>query len=908
MAEIVGRDAELAALRTFVDGQEPDGASALVLEGEAGIGKSTLWLAAVEDARAHGLRVLASRPSERERGLAHVGLGDLFEPFVHEVLVDLPPPRRYALEVALLRENATDDPVSSRTVAVAVRDALQLLSDRQPTFVAVDDAQWLDPASSHALGFALRRLDSSAVTVLLARRPIEEARLSELERALDADRVRRVLVGPLSVGALHRFLRDRLGTAFPRQTLLRIHERSGGNPFFALELARLLPADVDPLRLLPVPETLDDLVRARLEALPVRTRKALAVAAAVGTPSESLLEQAGVSADALEPALKARVIERDENVIRFTHPLLSSVLYGDLGPERRRIHARIAELADDPIVRARHLALGTDTPDADVARVLDDAAALAEERGAAAVTSELAEQALRLTPPGLHDERHMRSLAAARANLAAGEWTRARSIAADLLAEVDQGALRAETLLLLAEFEHDDLAVPVLEEALMHAASDERLRMRIAIRLAGAQRFRNGFDGALRAMRAALDLADQVGDDALRFQALVNINTLGGLVGDAEATSAAARARELAAATGDERMLREAKLLNSGVFMPYGDMVAERANIEGAYREWQDRDELFAAHVLWELSWIELWTGRWTSASEYAERSHEINLQYGVERNQDYIPIAWIAMHRGDLDRAQREAERALELCEEQIGFHPPLLRAVSGIIALWRGDAAAAVEPLSEADRQAHALGWRAAEARPWTPELIEALLQLDRGDEATSVLERWERDAVRTGNDFVLARVTGCRGLVAASRGAVTESVTLLTDAVAQHETLCETFGRARAQLSLGAVLRRVRQRRAAREAIEAALEGFEELGAATWVERAREELGRISGRTREGALTAAERRVAALVAEGRTNHEVATTLFLAERTVASHLTRIYAKLGVRSRTELASKVQTF
>jgi DNA-binding CsgD family transcriptional regulator len=232
----------------------------------------------------------------------------------------------------------------------------------------------------------------------------------------------------------------------------------------------------------------------------------------------------------------------------------------------------------------------------------------------------------------------------------------------------------------------------------------------------------------------------------------------------------------------------------------------------------------------------------------------------------------------------------------------------VPGVAALWRGDAAAAVERLSGADRQAHALAWRAANARPWTPELVEALLQLDRLDEAASVLERWERDAVRAGNDYVLAHVTRCRGLVAASRGTVAEAVTLLEEAVARHEALGDTFGRARAQLALGTTLRRARQRRAARETIEAALDGFEALGAATWVERSREELGRISGRTRQDALTAAERRVAALVAEGRTNHEVATALFLADRTVASHLTRIYAKLGVRSRTELASKVQTF
>jgi DNA-binding CsgD family transcriptional regulator len=140
------------------------------------------------------------------------------------------------------------------------------------------------------------------------------------------------------------------------------------------------------------------------------------------------------------------------------------------------------------------------------------------------------------------------------------------------------------------------------------------------------------------------------------------------------------------------------------------------------------------------------------------------------------------------------------------------------------------------------------------------------------------------------------------------VDEAVSLLDEAIAQHDEVGDPFGEARAELALGIALRRARKKRAAREAIEAALAGFEDLGASTWAERARGELGRIGGRTREEGLTPAERRVAALVARGQTNQEVAAALFLGERTVASHLTRIYAKLGIRSRTELASKVQMF
>jgi DNA-binding CsgD family transcriptional regulator len=157
------------------------------------------------------------------------------------------------------------------------------------------------------------------------------------------------------------------------------------------------------------------------------------------------------------------------------------------------------------------------------------------------------------------------------------------------------------------------------------------------------------------------------------------------------------------------------------------------------------------------------------------------------------------------------------------------------------------------------------------------------------------------------VLAQVTRCRGLVAAAGGEIELAASLLRQAALEHEAVGDPYGRARAYLALGVVRRRAREKRGARDAIETALSGFGELGAATWVDVARKELGRIGGRTREDGLTAAERRVADLVAKGKTNREVAAALFLGERTVASHLTHIYAKLGVRSRTELARKLPT-
>jgi DNA-binding CsgD family transcriptional regulator len=899
--EIVGREEELGSLYAFI-GEAGGRLAALVLEGEAGIGKSTLWLAGLEDARTRGLRVLSSRPAAAERSLAHVGLGDLFADVLDDVLPALTAPRRRVLEVALLREEASGGPVDDRALAVTVHGVLQVLSEREPILIAVDDVQWLDPSSSNALAFALRRLDENQVLVLLARRLVDGARPSGLEQALSAECVRRLSVGPLSVGALHRFLRDRLGRPFARQTLLRIHERSGGNPFFALELGRVLDEDVDPLQPLPVPETLEELVRERINALPASTREALALAAALGTPSESLLERAGVEADALEPAAIAHVIERENGTIRFTHPLLSSVLYSDLGEERRSVHGRLARIVEDPLLRARHLALSRDTPDANVARVLDEAATLARDRGASAVGAELAEQALRLTPPDVHGERHRRALAAARAHQAAGEWTRARAIATDLLAEVEVSLVRAEALVLLAELESPDRAPALLEAALGEAASSPALQAIVHCRLAWARRYKGGSEHA----RAALELAEELDDDVLRARARAVQSILGWFAGAAGASDdLPARARAFPSAVGGDQLVREATLAVVNTLAPSSKRDEARALFEREHQEWRERDEPRSARALWGLAWVEFWAGRWTLAAAHAAHAHDISIQYGLEMPQDHLPIAVIAVHRGQLELAREHSERALELAGGQFPLHPPQHMAVLGLVALWSGDSSAAAEWLGAADQRAAAAGWGEPSVRWWTSDYSELLLELGRIADAVRALDVWERDAARVGRDWVLSHVTRCRGLVAAAQGNVEPAASLLEQAVAQHEVVGDPFGKARAQLALGVVRRRARQKRAAREAIGEALSGFEQLGAAIWVAKARAELGSIGGRTREEGLTAAEHRVAALVAEGRTNREVAAALSLGERTVAGHLTHIYAKLGVRSRTELARRL---
>jgi DNA-binding CsgD family transcriptional regulator len=902
VSEIVGREGELASLHAFVS-EAQGGPAALVLEGDAGIGKSTLWLAGVEHARAHGLRVLSSRPAEAERGLAHAGLGDLFDDVLDDVLPALSLPRRRALEVALLLEEASGDPVDRRALAVAVREVLQRLSDRAPILLAIDDVQWLDPSSSSTLAFALRRLDADRVFLLLARRLADGAQPSELEQALGRERLQRLRVGPLSVGAIHRFLRDRLGRPFARQTLLRIHEQSGGNPFFALELARVLDVDVDPLEPIPVSETLEELVRARIDGLPAATREALALASALGSPSETLLKRAGVKGDALDPAFAAHVIERENGTIRFTHPLLSSVLYRELGEERQSVHGRIAEIVEDPLLRAQHLALSRDTPNATVAGVLDDATQLAADRGASAVAAELAEQALRLTPVDGRDERHRRALVAARAHHAAGEWTRAQTIATDLLAETEIGPWRAEGLVLLADLESTDRSAAILEEALLEAASLPALQAVIHCRLAWATRFKNGSEH----IRAALELAEQLEDDVLRARARAVQAILGWFAGDAKTPQdLPALVHDFATAVGGEQLVQEATLAVVNTLAPSSTRDEARAFFEREHQEWREREEPRSARALWGLSWVEFWAGRWTIAAAHAASAHDISIQYGLEVPQDHLPIAVIAVHRGQLELAREHSERALRLAEEQFVIHPPQHLAILGLVALWSGHRSSAAEWFGKADRRAAELLWGEPSVRWWSADYAELLLELGRIDEAVRVVDVWEADGTRTGREWVLAHVTRCRGLVAAAQEAIDKAASLLQQAVAQHEEVGDPFGRARALLALGVVRRRKRQKRAARDAIGAALIGFEQLGAATWVEKAREELGSIGGRTRQEGLTAAERRVAALVAEGQTNREVAAALFLGERTVASHLTHIYAKLGVRSRTELSRRLQ--
>ena len=902
---IAGRDEELARAYAFLE-RSTSAPRALVLEGEAGIGKTTLWLAAAERARECGVRVLSSRPAEAERGLAFAGIGDLVEGVLDDVLALLTPPRRHALEVALLVEEATE-PVDPRALGLAVRGVLETRAAEGPLAVAIDDVQWLDRSSADALSFALRRLERPLV-VLLARRLAPEIDPSGLERALAPDAVERLEVGPLSVGAIQTLLRERLERVFTRPLLLRIHETSGGNPFYALELARALGSEVDPTQPLPVPESLEGLLHARIDALPEPARGALGLVSALGEADVRILRETGGGDAALEPALTAGVVEWSGSRIRFTHPLLASAVYRGLSVSaRRHIHRALAEAVPDPVERTRHLARSADGPAAGIAAAADEAAERAAARGALAASVELREHALRLTPPEALEDVHRRTIAAARAYFATADAVRARRLADDLLGRTPSGTLRADVLVLLSDLALGDRdAIALRREALREAEEDPARQARIQQWLGWGVRFSEGENAAERHARASLELAERLDDDALRAGGLAAVSVSRLHQAKPDALSLGERAYALACAIGDAELLMRITLSFSSSLLWINHLDRARALLEPLYLEWFERDEDVAAQIVWRLGLVEFAAGRLPLAAEHVRRAREIDLQHGElgDNAQAAWAVALVAAHRGELEAARELAEHGLALTERQPRLVAPL-EAALGLVALRNGDARRAVDHFSTAEDANRALGSLEPNVARWRADYVEALLELERIDEAVALVEPWEAEGMRLGRASVVAQATRCRGLIAAARGDVDQALALLERAALEHDEAGDPLGRARAVLALGIARRRARQKRGAREAIEQALAIFEECGAGGWAESARAELGRIGGRRREEGLTAAERRVAALVAEGRTNREVAAALYLGERTVETHLSHIYAKLGVRSRTELARRL---
>jgi tetratricopeptide (TPR) repeat protein len=533
-AVIIGREEELALLEQRLGSIVDGGSAVVILEGDAGIGKTMLFQSGLRAAHERGYCVLSCQPSAADVQLSYAALGDLLQRVEQHELAVLPPPQRHALEVALRLRDVASAPSDPRTIALAFLNVLRELSAASPLVIAIDDAQWIDTATAAVLEFAARRLDSERLLLLVAfRRESRHGPTLDLDEGRLDGRLARLTIGPLGIDELHQLVHQRVGRLLSRPELVRVHEASGGNPFYALELARVLPqAQVgrrsgEPL---PVPETLRQLVEARLAALPGSVRRVLEVAAALSEPTVELVAAASLGEDeistALEAAVDESVIELQGDQIRFAHPLLAASAYSRMAPPRRRsLHRRLAALAGDPESRARHLALGTDKPSESVAAAAEHAARHAATRGAPGAAAELCEQAILLTPRARTEARRTRELTLVRYHLASGDVERGRAILGTLRDELPRGPARAEVLLLLARVSiyERQTNLQLLEEARAEAAGDTKLLSLIHHALGDEWMGRGDGGRALADLRKALALADECGD---RSAVLTAITTL----------------------------------------------------------------------------------------------------------------------------------------------------------------------------------------------------------------------------------------------------------------------------------------------------------------------------------------------------------------------------------------------
>jgi DNA-binding NarL/FixJ family response regulator len=909
---IFGRDVELAAVQRFLEGV-PSWPSAFVIEGEPGIGKTTLWREGVRLAETRGLRVLQARPAESEERLSYAALADLIARPYDEVLSTLPRVQQHALGAALLREDPGED-ASARTTATGFVGVLNALVEKRGVLLAVDDVHWLDAASAQALAFALRRLPPK-LGVLLARRsePGSELPLG-LARALPEERVVRIALPPLSLGALYHLVRSRLGRSLPRPLLARLAATSGGNPFYALEVARALApdrADV-PTHPLPVPRSLEELVGTRVDGLSPPARQLTLAVAAASQPTVSVLA-ATLHADAdfgaaLLEAEEAGVLSSEGDRVRFAHPLLASVVYGSASAERRRqLHQRLTIVVSDPEERARHLALSTAEPDEDIAAELEAAAGTAARRGAQEAAAELFGASRRLTPPDREDELIGRTLGEAHARLATGDVAGARTLAGEATA-ASAPALRADAELLLGDLDWIAgswaAAIEHLENAVAAAPDDPALAARTYPKLVNYTVAHAPAEAMQRAERALAVLRPE------RFPAAVasvafDLYWATLLLGQGERPELLERWRDLEEQAGPDAPRTVIPLIHLHSTDQFEAARARHA-IEDAWYRVRGEDGWWAERMA-HLGFVEFRAGRWDLAERLVEDACTAIAQ--LERPGPWtMPFRLRSFVDAGRGRTERARGTLLPLVEdaERAGrtAWAALFLSTLAFVEFSHGDHAAADAAVTRMYGCMEAMGTRDLVPDRSEPLHVEALVALGHVDRARSALTRLEergRMFPRLWIDLTLPRA---RALVLAGQGDPNAGLAALEE-LDLRAAAALPFDLAWTLLVRGRLHRRAKQRRAAAEALREALEIFELLGAPSWIDRTRAELERVGLRRAPDELTATERRVAELAASGLTNREVASKAFMSPKTVQANLARVYRKLGISSRAELGGRM---
>ena len=606
----------------------------------------------------------------------------------------------------------------------------------------------------------------------------------------------------------------------------------------------------------------------------------------------------------LEKAIAAGVINVADERVGFSHPVLASSVYEDASPlERRRVHRLLAGVLEDPDQVARHLAHATNEPDEQIAAALTAAAAHVAARGAPATAVELAAHARRLTPSGDVAAAATRAVLAAGYVWSAGDGARSRFELERLIESAAPPTVRAQARQLLVKI-IDDLPTTVshLERAYDEASGNATLQASVRNLLSRQRMWAGDFDGAAADARAAADLAHAAGSReqlAVAFAREALVEATAGLPIHYDLLDAAL---EIESSLAEPVPVGESPTRIYGACALFDDdLETARRLTEAADRQAASRSESWRAVVLDTLAEIEIRQGDAPRALAHVQDAQEIGRYWGVGHAEAATLASGALVHAivGRIDDARRDALRAVEMMRPA-GYDiiVSLAERALGLAELSVGNAAGAHATLAPLVARARPTSAAAAAAA----DDIEALIELGRVEEAQTVLSNIDHTCSRPRAAVALAR---CRAIIAAANKRIDEAADLAAIAVALSEQLGEPLEAGRALLIQGVIERRRKKKGAARIALERAIAEFELTSAAIWVERARAELRRTGTKhTPRDELTPTEAQIAELASRGATNREIAEHMFISVKTVEANLSRIYAKLNVRSRTELAAR----
>jgi DNA-binding CsgD family transcriptional regulator len=908
---LFGREESLRVLSDVLDG----GGSA-VATGDPGLGKSSLLRVADQLAQRRGRRVLFVTPTQFDRGLPFAGLAELISQCPDGADRALPQPQRRGLAVALQRAEPDGPEVDSLAVPLAVRGLLMHLCEFEPVALIIDDLQWLDQASVGSLAFALRRisLGPDRLSVLIGTRP--DGAGTDLIRSLAEPR-HEFTLAPLEDWAIGQLLRNRLGQRWTPPMSAGVARASGGNPFVALMIANAMQTDAhtwgpsalpghDPV--FPVPPSLAELLRERLQRLPQQAREILLLVSAAGRLSVVQLQGAVEEVElrsALEAAADADVaIVGAESVVMFTHPLLASAIYDAASPaERRRAHRVLAQELDDAVERARHRSRTVTAPDESVALELEHAADISRGRGAPQLAGELWEAAALATPASASTAGSLgRWLSAVDAYIDAGDHVAAGAalVKGSALATVpDQQAQVLVRRIAMAD--QVSGVLPLAEEALRLAPSASEVRADILGWLGSAHRINGNGDDALRVIRMAVAAAAEVKRSDVQLTALNEQLAIEQHWGRGEPKETLRDIERLVESSPD--LPATSMAWTHGFFAPWNDETAE-GHVREAIRlaveagRYGDLAELYICLVL-----VLIRGSRVRDAQVALEESDRLGAWASSSLQQDMARVL-VKEYAGDLDEARIVAEGAVARSRQsgatywiagflaQVGFIETSARNWPGALTVLRELAGVFARS-----------GMVDLEQLLWAVDYADAALQVGATDDVEAAIAVLRRQGAASRPEATVA-AQRCQALLTAARGDVDTALSQLAEVIAQPRAECP-FEAARSHLALGQVYRRAGYKGMASEALNAAAATFEALGIQRWAERARDEADRVGLNATSGPLTATEQRVADLVGSGHSNQETAAALFMSVKTVEANLTRIYRKLAVRSRTELANRM---